>query len=63
MDDFVEDRLYVFEWLVENEKYDKVEEIICKRLLILILGDFLNFIYEGFSCLMRGKIIVVYVNF
>ena len=62
-DDLVEDRLHALEWLVENEKYDKVEEIICKRLLTSISGDLLNFIYEGLSCSMRGKTTVAYANF
>lgn len=51
------------DWLLENNKLDVLEKILCKRLLVSITGDMLNFIYAGLSCSMKGITNVAYANF
>lgn len=48
------------EWLKENNLTDQIEIVLTKKILIGVLGDLLNFVFESLHCAKRGKMTVAY---
>jgi len=60
IDEFKKGEISALEWLQANEFNDELSEVVAKHLVLAILRDFVNFIYESISCAQRGKTTVAY---
>ena len=63
IDDLKSDGYKLLDWLKENNKNELIISILSKQILTSVVPDMLQFIYEGLSCLMRGKTTVALSNF
>lgn len=59
-EEFQKSELHPLDWLKENEFNDEIELILTKHLLLSIVSDFINFIFESLYCAKRGKMTVAY---
>lgn len=48
------------DWLKLNEMNSEIEVVLTKQILLSIVSDFINFMFESMHCAKRGKVIVAY---
>lgn len=60
IEEFKNGEINVLDWLQTNEFDDELSEVVAKHLVLAILSDFANFLYESLSCAQRGKTTVAY---
>jgi hypothetical protein len=58
--EFIKGKIHPLDWLKENELNDKIEIVITKQIVLAVVSDFLNFMFESISCAKRSKMTVAY---
>lgn len=53
-------KMHILDWLRQNELNHEIEIVITKRILIAMIHDFINFIFESMDCAKHGKMSVAY---
>jgi len=51
---------HALDWLKTNGLNDEIELVISKQVLLAVVSDFINFIFESMHCAKRGKMTVAY---
>lgn len=52
--------LHMLDWLKKNELNEEIELVLTKHILLAVVSDFINFIFESMHCAKRGKMTVAY---
>lgn len=58
--EFERGELHLLDWLTENKLNSELTEVLTKHIVLSILSDFLNFMYESLNCAKKGKLTVAY---
>ncbi|MHC1690714.1 MAG: hypothetical protein AB9833_07755 [Bacteroidales bacterium] len=54
------DKIHILDWLKANELNNEIEIIITKQIVLAVVSDFINFMFESMYCAKRGKMTVAY---
>ena len=58
--EFKRGKVHPLDWLKENELNSEIEIIITKQIVLAVVSDFINFMFESMYCAKRGKMTVAY---
>lgn len=58
--DFDNEKTHIIDWLQSNEKNEELELVLTKHILLSVVSDFVNFIFESLKCAQKGKITVAF---
>ena len=59
-DDFEDEKTHILDWLQSNEKNEELEVVLTKQILLSVVNDFINFMFESLKCAQKGKITVAF---
>ena len=54
------DEIHILDFLKQNELNDEIESVLTKHILLSIVTDFVNFVFESLSCAKKCKSTVAY---
>jgi len=53
-------KIDALDWLKQNNLNDEIVSIVTKQLILSVVCDFLNFMFESMNCAKKGKMTVAY---
>jgi DNA-directed RNA polymerase subunit RPC12/RpoP len=55
-----EESIHALDWLKNNNRNEEIELVLTKHIVLALVSDFINFIFESMHCAKRGKLTVAY---
>lgn len=53
-------KIDALDWLKQNNLNDEIVSVLTKQLILFVVSDFLNFMFESMNCAKKGKMTVAY---
>lgn len=60
IDKFESGELHALDWLAENKLDKELTNVLTKHIVLSVVSDFVNFMYESMNCAKNGKFSVAY---
>jgi hypothetical protein len=58
--EFESGKLHALDWLAENKLDKELTTVLTKHIVLSVVSDFVNFMYESMNCAKNGKFTVAY---